>query len=840
MIDLNVYDNKDLVDLTNNVVTFDKSELQTVIITADANAKNDYTKILTDAITATDPKEIETQTNAIKNSNSDKLIVYRKPTNRQNVSIDVSPSIDINPTTVWDNDDSSEYPSGVIRSNVEQQDKFLIDDAETPYELLGAVKNSAIQLAQNTAAGGFIKKFLTDDEEARPEGTNTYDSFEKLKKIKSEKYKNIKMKSKLGLYNSLLNLVGCSAGLFCGALGKNPVANVLDDMSAKFTGGIGIAGIVSRLDAAAEATPTLKEIISLNLANFYTMYTAKPGRIVRNRYNKFNYFKTDVNGEDLNLSDYNADGTTEEATVDDWKSELKQGKFIKSKISGLAKKLPDNGALGWAKKKLGVSAEEQKNEEEVLTTSETPFVRKRNTGDFDIKAKGVQNISDVQIKDYFENAKINNPSNGEETFKKQKISRDKRNDWTSDNYTKSDEFTINADDVEFETLKNNTTVTLQQLFEKVSSQSFESSIDIVRAEKKGVIGYSKTNLSEVISQINKEEWYSTLSTRLNKSNALGGLYIEPFYNGSKINCDFIPFEFNPVINEGGVEAKYAQQEVMGRLLSVRSYVGTDSQTLTIETKYFATAPIKSEENKESEKNKENKENKENKGNKGPFPTPTWMDDWTPEKLANIERKYLKLVYPYISENVFVRPPIVRIKLFETDNNGNNGTSELTVGDLYSYPIIDGKKYLEVTNTLDGFTKQKRYIVTNVVINPLNNEDWGNSFNIGTIVGSDSDKKIQTYRRGFTVSLTLAETTKNFLDTIPSYEAYNTAIKGSDFKANSQEKRAIDSRALAAEVAGLWKESGSFPSYKADDKGDNMLNELNGLIVSENTNFAEVI
>lgn len=237
---------------------------------------------------------------------------------------------------------------------------------------------------------------------------------------------------------------------------------------------------------------------------------------------------------------------------------------------------------------------------------------------------------------------------------------------------------------------------------------------------------------------------------------IGCLYIEPYYAPeNSLQCFEIPFEFNPKISGDSYEAKYNTEELMGRLLSIRSYVGSDAGTLSIEAEYLALS-------------------KNGDANLEPWLN-GWMTDWTVIKLEEIEMKYRSLVFPYIDakESVFVKPPIVRIKLGAKNTNDTIKDGNKTidfVGDLFKYPIVEGDTdCIQVTKSLEDFTREKRYIVTNVEISPLN-ENWGNNF---YVYKSDKPEE-QGYRRnGFKVNLSLVETTKNFLDIVPNFKQYYT-------------------------------------------------------------------
>lgn len=535
-------------------------------------------------------------------------------------------------------------------SNVDSQDDYTLDDIEN-YEDLNkigkAVKNSIginnigiVNGAKSLINGIKPKENYLKYTSDRP-GDGDY-GFEKLSKAKSEKYKNIKLSSKLGTYNSLTNLLGCASGMFVGSLGKSMASNMFDDMTAKFTGGFGIAGIAERLSGAVEMAPSLEDIVALNLVNYYNMYTAKPGRTVTDKYNRYNFItpNTESNIEGRNKQKDSLQSATDiiNNTIN-YASNWIDG----SKISGL---------VGKATNKKG---------------------------------------SLVDVKgDYI--------------------------------------------------------------------------ISIQRKNAEGIIYGESENKNEIFFFNSLKEKIYRFKTEIAKDGSkedylLGGIYVEPYYNsfqfeekkGEKsdnggLSNYFIPFQTNPNINDGGYEAKYQTEEIMGRLLQIRSYIGTNANTVTIQTKYIAT----------DEGNNTNTEDHKE----------YWMSGWTPEKLYKIENMYKKLVLPFIysKKGIFVKPPIVRL------NIGYNGTvNKETVSTLFSYPNV--KNSIQVTETLSGLTNEKRYIVTNLQINPINQDSFQDYY----IKSGDSDNSgFVSYRRGFSVSLTLAETTKNFLDNVPNYYNYSIA------------------------------------------------------------------
>lgn len=304
----------------------------------------------------------------------------------------------------------------------------------------------------------------------------------------------------------------------------------------------------------------------------------------------------------------------------------------------------------------------------------------------------------------------------------------------------------------------------------------------LRTNGKAYTAYTESNFRDGV------KYRAEVFNRVNKVfRQIGSLYVEPFYGKrGSLSCFEIPFEFNPVINEGGQIAEYQKEEIFGRLNSLRSYIRSDSSEVTIETTYIATSP-----NGEIDEENDDWLN-------------GWMTDWTPSKLQQIERQLRALTLPYIGRenSEFVRPPTVRIKMHTRqaslagDQSKTQEASNIEyVGDLFKYPNADG---LIVTNTIDQITREKRYVVTNVSFSPIN-ENWGNNYINEYIAKHNSMYKVdpdfrgwdadgnnvkddlnydwQGYRRyGFKVNITLAETTRNFLDVLPNYWDYVGGLK----------------------------------------------------------------
>ena len=268
-------------------------------------------------------------------------------------------------------------------------------------------------------------------------------------------------------------------------------------------------------------------------------------------------------------------------------------------------------------------------------------------------------------------------------------------------------------------------------------------------------------------------------------NAIGCLYVEPFYNTNNFSVSSIPFQFNPEIKEGAIKANYEEEKILGRITSARYYINTDSDPVTLTTKYICTCD-------QDFKKIESYNNTINFGKT--HLDKNWHEHWTQNELIKIENAYRSLVFPLKDGNYMVRPPVVQIYI------GNN-TENPTVRNVLTYPLTMSKDLKESAKSIHednkgnratyfehslsfnetsiseeseeseenkikkskkGYFNVKRYVVTSVSIEDLENTNGWN-YNVNT--------NIPGTKRGFIVTLSLSETTRNFLDLVPDFKAY---------------------------------------------------------------------
>ena len=789
---------------------------------------------------------------------------------------------------IWEGD--SDTFNGVTSSRVDMQDQYLFDDMDGWNDIgnissmpVGEIKNIPNRIGALSGAKNIVAGFIPENKAWTSHDPKNAEEkgFTMLSELKDKKYKNVKMRSKIGLYNSLENLLGLAAGFMVGSMGKSVTANVIDDMTYKFTGGLGIAGLIENLNTVQDNMPTAREIVELNLANFYTMYTAKPGRFVRDRDGVFNY----VTNEFLNNPFKELYGSLNKRKINPAYILLDK---VSNKINGKEETLLKilNTNLSRSYDSSLIISDKRSRYENYLKSGRNNFKYlnpngvKKVSDNYITRKSGENSLSmyDSMYEEYerygnyieqdekkFKYLSVDGPkklSKHEDSEESKKNSLDKYSTMYKEyeryeNYLNDDpqEFSYLSEEGPKEHTLERTDSSVERFFKE--QEEHEKFKDFPREDGEGEQPYNseeyissmqaaidfgsdgKVEYAEIVTtdpDVSNNETFDPsetdnerrseigkLFTRVNETfRRIGCLYIEPFYSNGKLECFDIPFEFNPSIVDGGQTAEYETDKIMGRLLSLRSYVGSNFETVTVESTYIATNKYNSKEADTSRswdipKNKANWDD----GGVNDKWLDGWMTDWTVEKLREVEMKYRSLTLPYIKNGVFVRPPIIRIIM----NAGNYGEKEGEplkkgleyVGDLFAYPAGMGNDKLDVTRVLDGEDdiRIKRYIATSVKIDPL--ENWQTSyatFSNATTEGNETGGGY--FRYGFKVTVVLAETTKNFLDIVPNYNEYYNAWHISD---DEKEKKSHLSMGFNGEPEGIPVEDDKSdePSQEQKDK-----------------------
>lgn len=312
-------------------------------------------------------------------------------------------------------------------------------------------------------------------------------------------------------------------------------------------------------------------------------------------------------------------------------------------------------------------------------------------------------------------------------------------------------------------------------------------------------GYSWEKETDYGLSDEEAQLITLLKNKNTYNKSLGYLYIRPYYN---YNCNKetdngfgvfdIPFEFNPTVSEGSMQANYQQETLLGRLGQFQVFTGTNLSTVNVELTYYALAPDTLSQEDQDKMGKQ-------------YGTDAWQYYWNNSMLEAIELKLRSLVLAdYVSDSYLIKPPLVEIHL--ENNNGDNYDS---VGDLYKYPgsvswendkaTLSNKvnaNYLATSSTLHSeqagaCNRYKKYIVNSVQIDKISDADilypslYGRKYNnnYNTAIQQNPRFHITTgtkgyagysRKKGFKATLQLTEVTENFLDLVPDFKAYYDA------------------------------------------------------------------
>lgn len=267
-------------------------------------------------------------------------------------------------------------------------------------------------------------------------------------------------------------------------------------------------------------------------------------------------------------------------------------------------------------------------------------------------------------------------------------------------------------------------------------------IDILFSEKKGA---TKDDVFTVILPSGEK---STITDAIAKKSFLkteeghwqvGALLVMPI-TSSDLSRFYIPFEFNPVIELGGMNARYQANNYLSRIGNLQTFTGVESQTITINTKYYAVS---------------------HDGQSGTTDGQGWMNNFTLEKIQAIELAYNSLVMPHFPQEddksvvdtgyKYIKPPLIKVII-------GGKTENAPFSNLLTYQR-DGiiKDYHLKNDTYDKF--YKTFIVTGVQINK-HMEDY-------PMYLDDDLKMLDTF--GFDVSLNLTEVTPGYMDMVPDFK-----------------------------------------------------------------------
>ena len=744
--------------------------------------------------------------------------------------------------TPWELDNNF----GITKSSVDKQDEYTLEDLTDNYKsAIGnfngkTLLNTGLQFLSQTYVGQAVnyvkgqlgKVGVAVNDSTRP--VNTVKQAEDalgvdFKTLKNNKYKNIKLTSKLGQYNNMTNLLGNASGVLVGTLGKSAVTNVADSMLGGFLNSLPFGSLASKAISTttkivqsvketkekdstviSTLTPTGKDLIALTAANYYSILTNKPGLTIRSHGNRLEHITGNKNEAPLETDrekevrekNTKKDSTTAksirnnliskkrnsdyETLIDDAAvidTEIKRPSNLKEYVTGFfsSKDPLEENKIDKTSEAVGTPNKTDLEEEVKLINNKKfrPIEYVTSTNVVSSSSDGtIGLISTEELDKFIQNYKFFNKTSGKDGV-----------------YNTNSELNGTTLSTKNTGIKKSTVINsiLRKEVNIGPNYQLNSSIEEV-ANYKGddeLAGtdnnYGRIGVASIYNRVN------------DTYRRIGGLYVEPFYNGVSLNCFEIPFEFNPKINETNNQADYNTSEIMGRIIKVNSYKSSTPGTISIIANYYAT----------SDGGDNNSSNGWLNG---------WMKDWTPEKLAKVERQYRALTLPYIKDGNFVKPPLVRIKMRsissgaissadKTDESAESKES-LTVGDLFRYPSVDGR--MQITEHFGERTRDKRYIVKSVQISKFD-DNFSNSYGYFDI-GVDNYRSIK--RRGFQVTITLEETTKNFLDLIPNYYEYTKDI--TDDPIESIES-GDDFEFVSAELSDIWSCLDQKIAFKVNNK-----------------------
>ena len=230
---------------------------------------------------------------------------------------------------------------------------------------------------------------------------------------------------------------------------------------------------------------------------------------------------------------------------------------------------------------------------------------------------------------------------------------------------------------------------------------------------------------------------------------IGSIYVTPISDAGS-GGKKIPFEFNPEIQESSsITAKYQAISILSRIGNIQSFVGVDSLSITLNTKYFATT--------DTEENAEHL-------------LDGWMVGFSLVDIQKYELLYRSLNLPDYSNKSsiesgykYLRPPIIRI-VMGAKNTPSIGT--VPYSNLLTYPqqVIESGDRLRSSG---GFRFYRSFIATSVTITKNLDESPvyldSNSFLVDT--------------HGFEVSVSLIEISPSVNDSFPTFNDYYSNGKG---------------------------------------------------------------
>lgn len=224
--------------------------------------------------------------------------------------------------------------------------------------------------------------------------------------------------------------------------------------------------------------------------------------------------------------------------------------------------------------------------------------------------------------------------------------------------------------------------------------------------------------------------------------SIGYLLVMPQDRGGEFENFYIPFEFNPSISKGGVSTQYNAQQILSRIGALQTFSNVELSTVDIEAEYLATS----------------NGDLDNRGSVGH----DWMSEYTLSHIQGIQRAYESLSLPTFpsdeQENIekgfkYIKPPLIKVIIGDAKEDEEQPYSQ-----LLTYPRTIGDGIL-------SSHKNRKYYRTFIVTSVNIQKDLQQ-----TPLYIGENKKVKdTF--GFTVSISLAEVSKSYMDAMPNFRSY---------------------------------------------------------------------
>ena len=251
----------------------------------------------------------------------------------------------------------------------------------------------------------------------------------------------------------------------------------------------------------------------------------------------------------------------------------------------------------------------------------------------------------------------------------------------------------------------------------------------------------------------EEDVKSAISKKNGEEDVIGQIQVIPIIGNefSDVLERFnIPFQFNPDIQEGNIQAQYEGTQILSRIGELQSYSSTGNMSLSLSTKYLAMGLDGQETIPGFETN----------GIGSAF--------FTLQKIQAIELAYRSLIlphYPDFDEDKgyrYIKPPIIRVIIGDVEEAG-------PYANLVSYQSNDliGERF-QASGERFGERIYKSFVVSSVEIKKdINDPEMPLYIN-------NNGKLTDTF--GYEVSLNLIEVAPSYMDRLPDYRNYYEVYK----------------------------------------------------------------